>query len=184
MNRWTTDIKEWATISHESAQFYISQAESRLKATEDTSNALNASNDRLLSIVTSLVSVSIGYLFAGTQPYLQAVSFFTLIVCLVSGIFLLLNLEKYSIYTVGEEPKIIFNSPFIDNQYNPSQQYLNLVCQMMETIQFKIDQNHLTNSKRIARLEKAKRIVLLIPLAFLLAALYLYLLGYQLVWVQ
>jgi hypothetical protein len=183
MERWQTNIEDWTKLTEQSAQFYINQAESRLKSTEDTANILTTSNDRLLGITTSLVSVSIGYLFAGNQIYLQAVSFFVLLVCLIAGFYLIQNMSKYEIYTVGEEPKIIFNSPFIDNSYTKSQQYLNLVFQMMETIQMKIDKNHLINFVRQARLDKAKKVLLTIPLAFALAAVYLHLLGYHLVWV-
>jgi len=182
MERWTTDIIEWADISPESAQLFIAQGEARLKATEETASSLDSSNDRMMNIITSLLSVSLGYMFAGSQEYLQAVSFFVLCISTVSGAFLLSNLKSYPICTVGEEPKMVFTSQFIDNSYSPSQQYLNLVCQVMETIQYKISHNHLVNTQRRARLDRAKRVALFIPLAFLLAALYQYWLGYHLVW--
>ena len=183
MERWSSDINDWSKLSKDSAQLYINQAESRLSATENTSVVLTNSNDRLLGIATSIISVSLGYLFTGDQPYLRTVSFFSLVICIIASFFLLQNLRKFHLYTLGEEPKFILNSSFIDNDFTESEQYLNLVFQIMETIQYKIDQNHLTNSVRQSKLGIAKIILLIIPSSFLFAAFYQLFLGKTLVWI-
>ncbi len=180
MERWQTDIVDWTKLTEQSAQFYIHLAESRLKSTEDTANIITASNDRLLGIITMLISASFGYLFTGDQTYLQCVSLFILLSCSVAAVFLLRNMGKYELFTIGEEPRQIFTSAFVENNiYSESQQYLNIVFQMMEIMQLKIDKNRQINLIRQSRLEKAKRILVAIPLSFLLAGLYLYFLNYQ-----
>jgi len=184
MERWSTDIHDWTKLTKDSASFYMSQAEARLKSTEDTSNILVASNDRLLGITTTLLSVSIGYLFTGSELFLQTTAFFIILFCAGSGYYLFQNLREYNIFTGGEEPKLIFTSPFVENEYSPEQQYLNLVFQMMETIQYKIDQNKITNQLRRRRIGRAKQIMLFSPLAFLFASVYLHLLGFHLVWTR
>jgi hypothetical protein len=106
--RWSTDIQNWIKLSDESAKFYLSQAESRLQATIETANVITASTDRMIGIVSTLTSFSIGYLFARSDAYLKSVSFFVLLFCAFAGFYLIQNLAKYEIGTLGEEPKLIF----------------------------------------------------------------------------
>jgi len=177
MNRWTTDIEDWTSIEPETANLLISQAESRLKASEETSRILTDSSHRFLAMVVTLISVSLGYVFSGSNDYLQTVSIFVILICIYPFFLLWRNLFNFTIYTVGEEPMQIFTSQFINEQYSGELQYKNLVFQVLETIQSKINANKPINLIRAQRLSIVKKTLLITPLTFLLAFLYLRFLG-------
>jgi len=180
---WETDIKEWNNITEQTAALYISQAEQRLQDTINTDQILTTSNDKLLNILSSISTISIGYLFAGKDLYLQSVCFFALFICMIASIYIFKNLSNYINYGMGEQPSSIFISPFIDG-IEVDVQYIGLVYRIMESIQYKININQSINKTRWIRLRKAKYVLLSLPLSFVLASLYQWALGWHLVWVQ
>jgi hypothetical protein len=180
-NIWKSDIQDWSKVEPESANFYVSQAETRLKETTDTYNLTSTRTENYLTLVTAILTGAIGYVFAGEKPYLQAASAFAILPILITIYCLAKNLTQFIVYTVGDEPKAIFTSEFVDT-FSGSQQYLNLVHYTMVTLQFKIDENHKTNKQRIQNNARARLALLTTPLAFLAGAIYQYFCGYQLVW--
>ncbi len=180
-NVWQTDIQDWTKVEPESATFYISQAESRLKETTDTYNLTSTRTENYLVLITAIMTGAIGYMFTGENPYLQAVSAFALIPTIIAICFLAKNLIQFTVYTVGDEPNAIYTSEFVD-MYSGKQQYLNLVYYTMRALQYKIDANHITNKKRVNNNANARRALLYIVAAFFVGIIYQYALGYQLVW--
>jgi hypothetical protein len=180
-NIWKSNIQDWTKVESESAIFYISQAETRLKETVDTYNLTSARTDNYLTWVTAILTGAIGYIFTGEKPFLQAVSAFSIVPILISIYYLAQNVSQFTVYTVGDEPRSVFTSEFVDD-FSGRQQYLNLVYYTMITLQFKIDENHRTNKQRTQNNSMARRALLMTPLAFLAGSIYQYFCGYQLVW--
>lgn len=180
-NIWQPNIQDWTKIDPDSANLFIAQAESRLKETTDTYNLTSTRTENYLAIVIALIAGAIGYIFAGEKPYLQATSTFALVPTLIAAYYLAKNLTQFTVYTVGDEPKAIFTTNFVDD-FSGNNQYLNLVYYTMRSIQFKIDENRETNIKRVRNNAYARIALLTTPIAFLVGAIYQYLLGYQLVW--
>lgn len=170
VERWTSDIENWDELTPDISQLYLSYAEDRLKGTMDADEAIERSNDRFIGFTITLLSISLGYIFTGPNGYLVYVSIFVAIICIIAGFQLILNLRSRLVYTLGEEPKRVFNSNFFNDMYTNEQKYCNLVFQLMEMMQWKIDNNRLLNQSRLAKLEKAKRILLIVPLSFIIAA--------------
>ena len=179
--RWKTDIKRWSKLDLNTAKFYIQEAETRLNETVQTYNINSTRTYWLLVVAMSTVSTAMGYLFSGGDLYLQATAGFSLSFSLVAIIWLYKNLKSYDVYTVGEEPKILFTSKFVD-VFEGEKQYLNLIFQTMETIQFKIDNNHITNNRKMRNNKIARIAIVFMPLAFVLAIIYQFLIGYRLIW--
>jgi hypothetical protein len=170
--KWTSDIKKWSKLSKDTAQLYVSQSESRLSATIESANLITSATDKAFGLITTLLSVCIGYLFTGSDCYLKGVSFFILINGIIALLFLFKNMNKYILCTLGEEPQIIFKSSFIDNDFSPEEQYINLAFQVIESTQSKIDHNHYVNAVRQSRLQRTRITLLFIPTAFILANLW------------
>jgi hypothetical protein len=178
---WKTDIQDWTKVEPDTASFFISQAELRLKETTDTYNLTSTRTENYLVLVTAILAGAIGYIFAGEGPYLKVVSVFATLITLVAVFFLSRNLTQFIVYTTGDEPRAIFVSDFVD-RFTGSQQYLNLVHYTMITLQYKIDENRATNRRRIQNNARARCALLANSLAFILGIIYQYLCGYQLVW--
>jgi hypothetical protein len=170
--KWSSDIQKWSKLSKDTAQLYISQSESRLSATIESANTITNATDKAFGLITTLLSISIGYLCTGADCYLKGVSFFILINGIVAILLLLKNMNKYNLCTLGEEPQIIFNSQFVDNDFTPEEQYINLAFQIIESTQSKIEHNHLINAIRQSRLQKTRICLLFIPTSFILANLW------------
>jgi len=182
-SRWTTDIENWDKLSPDAAKLYLELAHSSLKASEDTATIANASNDKLIGYATTILSISLAYLFTGNQLFLQVASLSAIFIVSGALYFLIRNILNYTLYTVGEEPHRIFTKEFTDKYEDPNIQFLNLILSTMENAQAKISLNKELNLKRAKRLQIAKFILASTPFAFILAAFYLYYLGYRLVWV-
>ena len=58
-NVWQTDIQDWTKVEPESATFYISQAESRLKETTDTYNLTSTRTENYLVLITAIMTGAI-----------------------------------------------------------------------------------------------------------------------------
>lgn len=178
---WQTDIQDWTKVEPESASLYVSQAEARLKETTDTYNLTSTRTESYLVLVTAIMTGAVGYMFAGEKPFLQAVSAFAIVPTITAIYFLAKNLTQFIVYTVGDEPKAIYTSQFVDG-YDGKQQYLNLIYYTMRSLQYKIDQNTITNRKRIENNANARDALLCLPIAFVCGIIYQYFCGYQLLW--
>lgn len=179
-NSWKPDFADYSKMDLEAAKFCLTQSESLLKETTETYNLTTARTDRYLALLVAIFTASMSYLFAGSNPYLQTVSFFSLFPEAVSFYFLWQNFKAYELCTVGEEPKAIYKSAYVG--LGESYQYKGLLYNTMQSIQGRIEQNTKINEKRVKNNNLARKTMLFILLAFLAAAIYQHYLGYQLVW--
>lgn len=171
-NRWSTDINSWDKISPETANLFMSLAEKRLDESVETSKNITSRNHLLLAFCVSLLSGLIGYLAtieaSNLFTTLLPLSAFVAIVMTVPAFFIVAyNAMPFKVGTTGEEPKIIVRSQFIDVDFDNHEQFINLVLQVCETYQFKLDENLKVNVKRQSRLSIASYLMMCLPLSFL-----------------
>jgi uncharacterized membrane protein YkgB len=166
---WYSDIKKWTKLTKDSAQLYIAQSDSRLNSTIETANNISNTSDKLFGIITTLLTAGISYGYTGTNCYLQGVAIFVVIIATIALLLLLPNLNKYNICTLGEEPRKFFTPAFIENDFSPDEQYLNLASYIIQVNQSKINHNSSVNDERQARVQRTKVALLFMPSAFLLA---------------
>lgn len=170
--RWSTDIKKWTSISQETAKLYLELAEKRLDESVDTSKNITSRNNLLLMLCVTLLSGLSGYLSSVASEdlftKLLPLSAFTAIALVVPALAILAyNALPFKVGTKGEEPKCIVRSSFIDAEYDNHEQFVNLVLQICETYQFKLDENLEVNTKRQSRLSIASYLMMSLPLSFL-----------------
>jgi hypothetical protein len=177
---WKPDFIDYSKLDLEAAKFCLIQSESLLKETTETYNLTTARSDRYLTLLVAIFTATISYLFAGSNHYLQSVSFFSLFPEAVSFYFLWKNFKAYELCTVGEEPKAIYKAEYVD--LGDTYQYKGLIYNAMVSIQSRIEHNTKINGQRVRNNALARRSALFILLAFLAAAIYQYFCGYQLVW--
>lgn len=180
-NSWKPDIKDWSKLDIDAAKFYIAQAEQYLKETTETYNITSARTDRYLVLLSALFTAIIGYIFTGKDAYLQAVCFFAIFPTIISFYYAWQNFKQYTVYTMGEMPKLIFTSEYID-EFEGTEQYKLLIYNTMVSIQYRIEQNMITNSIRIRNNAKSRNAMVSTVFAFLAALIYQYLCGYHLLW--
>jgi len=183
LKMWKSDIKDWTKLDLHAADFYISQAEKRLKETNDTYNISSVRTNSYLNVTITLLSICLGYIFTGSIMYLKTVSFFAIIPLLFSVYYLWQNLKSNTIYTSGDVPKAIFTSKFVD-EHTGTEQYLALTKYTMETIQYKIEQNRIVNLCRIKNNKYIRIAIILTPIIALVGAtIYLHFFDFHLAWI-
>lgn len=180
-NGWKSDVKDWSKLDLDAAKFYIAQAEQYLKETTETYNLTSNRTDRYLVLLTSLFAAIIGYLITGKNSYLQTVCFFAIFPATISFYYAWKNFNRYVVYTIGEMPKLIFTSEYID-EFEGSNQYKILVYNTMLSIQYRIEQNTIINNIRTKNNAISRKAMVATVFAFLAAAIYQCFCGYQLVW--
>lgn len=170
---------DWQSIKMETAVIFIDLAEKRLAETNDTAKLNSERVDKVLTVWITLVTAILSYLGIdgwdkfGTVYFNTAlcILFFMLLAPLV---LLVLNLFPAPYGTIGEEPKHIMHSGFVDNfekeGYKENAQTLNLICSICECYQNKITDNGVTNARRVARTKWAIILIIVSLLtSFLLA---------------
>lgn len=179
-NSWKPDFTDYNNWNLEAAKFCLSQSESLLKETAETYNFTTARTDRYLTLWVAIFTATISYLFAGTNHYLQSVSFFSLFPEVASFYFLWKNLKTNEVNTVGEMPKAIYNSLYVN--LGKCYQMNGLIYNTMTSVQSRIEHNIKVNEQRVRNNNMARKSLMFILLSFLAAAIYQYFCGYQLVW--
>lgn len=176
MERWHANIKDWNNVSVSTADLYLQLAEKRLDETVESAKNISDRNDKLLALNITLLTGALGFITSNKwinlfNDFLSTVLFFMSIILATALIYLIKNIFCYRVGTKGEEPAFIIKDNFIDN-YDKEEQFLNLVFHMCETYQNKITLNTIINSKRNKRLSIAIYILVSLPTAFFLAAVY------------
>lgn len=173
---WRTDIIKWDKISIETAKLYVELAEKRLDETVETAKNISDKNDKLLTLTVTLIiaistySASTNFL-TNSENILQNGLAIILVILFITLWFLFINFISVKIGTKGEEPKIILMNKFID-EYNDSEQYLNLAIHICEVYQEKINNNHPNNLKRDKRLRKVIYLYVFLSIFSLLVLVY------------
>lgn len=176
MERWQANIKDWNNISESTADLYLQLAEKKLDETVESAKNISDRNDKLLALDITLLTGALGFITSNKwtnlfDDFLCTALLFMSIFLIAALIYLIKNIFCYRVGTKGEEPAFILINNFIEN-YDKEEQFLNLAFHMCETYQNKITLNTIINSKRNKRLSIAIYILVSLPIAFLLAAIY------------
>jgi len=166
MDKFKVDFNEWKQITPDTAHFYFSQSEKRLKETIETSKIISESARRLMAILLPLflatVGLSVGYFpndfvdGKGSMTWLLIV----LVVLIGTCLYILIEIGMpRAILTTGSMPKNIIRKEPIIKQKESGLQYLDILLNECESYQIRIDQNIETNVLRSARLRKVYNIL-------------------------
>jgi hypothetical protein len=177
---WRTNIQDWTKIKENTAKLMLDQCETALKETADTAKSITEKSEKILTILLPITTAVLAYLFSRTPADLRNFIFLTAIcalpVLLASIFFAYKNFVKYEVFIPGDFPSRIVQSVFIDNEYTADQQYVNLVLNICENIQRKIDINERTSKARSHHNVLAIRVlglIILAPAAAFLISLFL-----------
>lgn len=168
MENWKTDIQDWTKLNKDLVNFYLSQAETHLKANIDLSDRITARATWLLSVIIPITVLTTGYLLSQTflqytNPYLTqiaAAGLCSLVICL--GVLAWLS-GKRRWMPPGGEPKEILTSNMVDNQLEGEQLYVAIVLGEVEAVQSKITATKAINQ---SRLEALKWIIIALVASF------------------
>lgn len=174
---WKTDIKKWSSISEKTAALMIAEGELALKETLEVQKSISAKAERIISLLIPAISALTIYLMNVVQEkglaalgrYLPLCAALSVGLLLVSVSFTYVCFKEYKAFTGGEYPKNLVTSMFIDNEFNHSEQYLNMVISICENIQLRIDENDSVIRFRMRFHVASTRVLLALPLCPILA---------------
>ena len=165
---WKTDIKNWNKISDKTASLLINQCETALKETNDTAKGISVRADKIISILLPIASGIIIYILntpiTKANIFLVLTGFFSLIVIVFSLWLSYKSYKRYEVAIPGQFPEKILRSKFIDNDFDEKQQYLNLVVNICEDIQDRIDFNISKSNIRMANNTTSVYVLFLLPI--------------------
>jgi hypothetical protein len=149
---WKTDIKDWTKISEKTATLMLTQSELVLKEKLETAKSISQKAEKILTILIPITTALITFLFSKKLneilEFLPLTALLCLPILLISIIFSYYNFLKYEIAIPGEYPKNIATTTFIDQPFTSDQQYVNMVLNICENIQRRIDINEESNRVR------------------------------------
>ena len=165
---WTTDIQDWTKLTKDTVNFCLSQAELSLKSSIETSDRITTRAFSILTIVIPIVSLSIGYLFKQiidhtTDKYILIAAIFGLFSCFLSLLFLIRIIFPRDWMSLGGQPKDIFTSNMLDNEFSPELKYVAIVMGEIQAVQYKINFNQSSNFKR---LDYLKAVIVILSITF------------------
>ena len=171
---WTTDIQDWTKLTKDTVNFCLSQAELSLKSSVETSDRITTRAFSILTIVIPIVSLSIGYLFKQiidhtTDKYILIAAIFALFSCFLSLFYLIRIIFPREWMSLGGQPKEIFTSNMLDNEFSSELKYVALVMGEIQAVQTKIDFNKLSNYKR---LDYLKAVIWILSMTFLVITIF------------
>jgi purine-cytosine permease-like protein len=179
MTNWKTDVKNWDKITNETASLILDQSETVLKETVETAKTISEKTDRLMSILLPIASAILIYLIRNIYTY--KLNFLNisggLIFCVIciSLWYCYKNFRHYNIAIPGFPPKDILISKLIDNGFNESQQYINMIMTLCENIQDRIELNTTLNTSRSRNNRIALKWLFAIPVCPMVSAVFLFL---------
>lgn len=148
-----TDIKNWSKLEEKTAKLMLDQCETALRETTDTAKSISEKAEKITTILLPVTTAVITYLFTQNWSNLTMFLPLTAICCLpfllTSIGFAYLNFSQYEIAIPGDFPRNIVRTEFVDKEYTPDQQYVNLTLSICENIQRKIDINEQANTRRL-----------------------------------
>lgn len=175
MEDWKTDVQDWTRLNKDLITFYLSQAETHLKANIDLSDRITARATWLLSVIIPITALTTGYIFnqlfvQQTNIYLlcaAGASLFGLLMCLII-LATLVSVRRWM--PPGGQPKEILTSNMVDTELERDEQYVAIVLGEIERTQTKIDFTKRINNRRLNRL---RFIIGLIVIGFFVLAIFL-----------
>ena len=172
------DIVNWHTMSDKTAALIIVQGEGLLKETVETSKAISARADKLISIQITILTGLTVYLFGNgvkwPLTFLQLTAILALVIVSISFINAYRSYRKYNVAVPGEFPNVLATSAFIDSFQDTQHEYLNMVMNVVQSIQARIDVNTESNKKRMNWNSSSLNWLLFLPISPLLAYLFLW----------
>lgn len=158
MQNWKTDIQDWTRVNKDLANFYLSQAETHLKANIDLSDRITARSTWLLSVIIPIAAVTTSYILnhafiKETNPYLLYMACASLLAILVCLLVLAILVGVRNWMPPGGQPKEILTSKMVDTELDTDKQYVAIVLGEIERTQTKIDITKRINYRRLKALE-------------------------------
>lgn len=144
------DIPNWEKISEQTANFFYSESEKRLKELLDACNQNQEVAHRMLNILLPIITLTIGYLFSKkwNQDWdLMVPATIFILFQVVSLIHLYLTIRHTEVHSLGSNPRDILKSNLIIED-NERAQYLQYIIGACEEMQNKIDHNRKINNQR------------------------------------
>lgn len=169
--RWVSDIEDSEYLQQESSELFFKLAEDRLGSSIEVFDITTSKTNWLIGILLPLGSVCLAYLITNGFNIWGIASLIVISAIIVAMIFLLRNLMTFEVYTLGEEPRFVFTSDFINNKV-VKDQYNDLVTNIVELYQYKIDENKVINDKRSNNYRIGMIISLCLPLSIVISYLF------------
>lgn len=164
---WTNDIIKWDKISKETASLMLSQSEKLLTETTETAKLISVKSSQLIAILISLATLITGYLSANILKcglnFLTITCILIFTCLIISGIYCYKNLKPYKISVLGDYPHNIVCSKFIDISFDSNQQYLNLLLNICDNLENRINSNEVLNLAGTKNNKKALNFLFMIP---------------------
>ena len=171
---WHTDIQDWTKLTKDTVNFCLSQAELSLKSSIEASDRISTRAFSILTVVIPIITLSIGYLFKqitehNADNYILSLAIFCLFFCFMSLFFLIRIIFPRNWMSLGGQPKEIFTSNMLDNDFEPELKFIAIVMGEIQAIQLKIDFNRASNYKRLNYL---KAVIWILSITFLIASVF------------
>lgn len=154
MENWKTDIQYWERLDRNLINFYLSQAETHLKASIDLSDRITARCVSLLTILIPITVLTVGYILSQSfSPFTNRYLLFiasgglSALVLILISLTVLVGVREWM--SPGGQPKEILTSNMVDTELEPEQQYVAVVLGEIEAIQAKIDVTKQINRRRL-----------------------------------
>lgn len=176
MENWKTDIQDWTRINKDLVNFYLSQAETHLKANIDLSDRITARSTWLLSVTIPIAAIITGYILnqaflQQTNPALLLIATGSLIPAIACLIMLAILVGVRRWMPPGGQPNEIVTSNMVDTELKAEQQYVAIVLGEIEAIQAKID---FTKQINLQRLNILRFVIWLIVFTFLAVSFFVF----------
>jgi len=177
-NHWKTDIRDWDKISDKTATLMLSQCETLLKETIESAKNISAKAEKLVTILIPIFTLLLAYTCNNINKlneFLPLCALLSLCVIGASIFFSVKNMFQYTLSVPGEYPKNIVKSQYIDN-VEQNDQYIQMLLNVCENIQIRIDCNEASNKIRLRDNEISLKILLGLPICPFLSGLMIFLL--------
>jgi len=172
---WTNDIKNWQSISPDTAKLMLDQSEKLLIETIESAKIISAKTTQLVAFLIPLSTLLAGYLIQNWIrngfDYLSITANLCLLCLAVSAYYCYKNFRPYKIAITGEYPHDIVTSKYIDNSFTKDEQYLNLLLNVCDNIENRILVNDDFNTDSIRNNRIAIKALFIIPFCPLLGYL-------------
>lgn len=166
-SRWVTDVKKWDNLTKDTAALILDQSESLLADTVDTAKSISSKAEKLISILIPITSALVVYLVNSLKTegftVLNSSALLIIITLGFSTRFAYKNFTHYDIAVPGEYPNNILTSEYIDTPFINDGQYLNMVYNVCENIQARIEVNEILNKERSENNRRSIFLLALVP---------------------
>ncbi|MCX6234196.1 MAG: hypothetical protein NT175_05640 [Bacteroidetes bacterium] len=170
--------KNWSKIEIDHLKFILEQAEKTLNATVETANGHSKKSAWIFGLFLSILIVVLGSWITGEVSGEYMISGIPFICNVILILYFSFRAQKmYSINIPGTRAEGLLTDEFFEPFEDPALAYKNMILSKCIDYDESIVENRIINNRRLQRLEKASKMILIIPCSVLLSFL-LYLLLY------